>query len=130
VPQSDSPVKVLLTPEIRGTFLPNNFPAGGGDFDQISYALPLASGKSLNEIAPEPGGPIIISPDRIPTLVEDLPLRDRPTLDFATLDADDRAAALVEVVSQIEPSEENLQNVSDLLSKLEIPIAMSRIAQS
>lgn len=126
VPQSDNPVKVLLTPEIRGTFLPNNFPSGG-DFDQINYPLALASGKSLNEIAPEPGGPIFIPNERIPRLVEELPLRNRPTIDFTTLEEEDRAAALVEVISQIEPSAANLQNVSDLLSKLDIPIAMELI---
>ncbi|MGB3309675.1 MAG: hypothetical protein WBG32_02110 [Nodosilinea sp.] len=129
VPQSDSPVKVLLNPEIRGTFLPNNFPGGDGDFDQINYPLPLASGKSLNEISPEPGGPIFIPTGRIPQLVDQLPLRDRPTIDFAELAEEDRAAALVEVISQIEPSEANLQNVSDLLSKLDIPIAMELIQQ-
>ena len=125
VPQSDRPVKVLLNPEIRGTFLPNAFPAGGGDFDQINYPLELASGQGLNEVEPESGFPGIEIPSaQIPDLVERLPLRDRPTIDFAALDEEDRAAALVEVISQIEPSEENLQNVSDLLSKLNIPVAM------
>ena len=129
VPQSDSPVKVLLNPEIRGTFLPNNFPSGGGDFDQINYPLALASGKGLNEIEPEPGGPIFIPNERIPGLVEELPLRDLPAIDFAALGEEDRAAALVEVISQIEPSEANLQNVSNLLSKLNIPIAMELVQQ-
>lgn len=128
VPQSDGPVKVLLNPEIRGTFLPNSFPGGDGDFDQINYPLELASGRGLNEIAPEPGGPIFRIPEvRIPEIVEALPLRDRPVIDFASLAEADRTAALVEVISQIEPSEENLQNVSDLLSKLNIPIAMESI---
>lgn len=44
-------VKVLLSPEIRGTFLPNLIlPGQPLDFDQIAYALPLASGKALNLI--------------------------------------------------------------------------------
>jgi hypothetical protein len=44
-------VKVLLSPEIRGTFLPNSIVPGQPlDFDQIAYALPLASGKALNLI--------------------------------------------------------------------------------
>lgn len=129
VPQSDSPVKVLLNPEIRGTFLPNNFPGGGGDFDQINYPLTLASGKGLNEIEPEPGGPILIPNERIPQLVEELPLRDLPTIDLADLGEEAQAAALVDVLSQIEPSEANLQNVSDLLSKLNIPIAMELVQQ-
>jgi hypothetical protein len=54
-PQTEKPVSVLLSPEIRGTFIPNDFPASAtGDFDQINYALPIASGKALNALAPEP----------------------------------------------------------------------------
>ncbi|MGB3693401.1 MAG: hypothetical protein WBG70_08470 [Spirulinaceae cyanobacterium] len=127
VPQSDSPVKVLLNPEIRGTFLPNNFPSGGGDFDQINYPLVLASGKGLNTIEPESGRLLVIPDVQIPQLIEELPLRNRPTIDFAALDEKDHAAALVEVISQIEPSQANLQNVSDLLSKLNVPIAMELV---
>ena len=67
-PQSNRPVKVLLNPEIRGTFLPNNFPRGGNDFDQINYPLALASGKGLNEIEPEPGGPILIPNEQMSTV--------------------------------------------------------------
>lgn len=45
------PVDVLLSPEIRGTFLPNEIEPGQPlDFDQIAYSLPLASGKALNQI--------------------------------------------------------------------------------
>ncbi len=40
-------VKVLLTPEHRGTFLPNNSNAAVTDFDQLAYALPTATGSSL-----------------------------------------------------------------------------------
>lgn len=53
--QSKVPVSVLLTPEVRGTFLPRDLNAGNLDVDQISYSLPLASGKALNLISPEPG---------------------------------------------------------------------------
>lgn len=128
VPQSNTPVKVLVNPEIRGTFLPNNFPASGtGDFDQINYPLEVASGKGLNEIAPEPGFFIQLSPDRISRLVDNLPLRERPTIDFSTLSEESRTEALVEVLAQVEPTAENLQNVSDLLSKLEIPIRMESV---
>ncbi len=46
--------EVLLTPEIRGTFLDNDFPSivptNELDFDQISYALPLSTGKAMNII--------------------------------------------------------------------------------
>jgi hypothetical protein len=62
-PQTASPAKVLISAEIRGTFLPNDFPAvPAGDFDQINYALPIASGKALNEVAPEPSRFVVLEP--------------------------------------------------------------------
>lgn len=39
--------ELLVTPEHRGTFLPNNLDDSILDFDQIAYTLPLASGGSL-----------------------------------------------------------------------------------
>jgi hypothetical protein len=49
--------EVLLTPEHRGTFLDNDFgripvpsTATEMDFDQLAYALPIASGKAQNNI--------------------------------------------------------------------------------
>ena len=37
---------LLLTPQQRGTFLPNDFPDSKTDFDQLAYALPTATGGS------------------------------------------------------------------------------------
>ncbi len=37
---------LLLTPQQRGTFLPQNFPTDNVDFDQLAYALPTATGGS------------------------------------------------------------------------------------
>jgi hypothetical protein len=127
IAQSDRPIKVLLNPEIRGTFLPNNFPTGGGDFDQINYPLALASGKGLNEVEPERGGLIQVSPEVIGSLVNNLPLLERPQIDFSQLSDEARTEALVEVLAQVEPTPDNLQNVSDLLSKLNIPIRMESV---
>lgn len=119
--QSATPVKVLLNPEVRGTFLPNNFPTdASGDLDQINYPLAIASGKGLNEIVPEPGGPIIIPPIDL-TLLEGVRtglLEPR----FAETDNLERAQGLVELMAQLDRSPENLQGLSDLLSKLEIPV--------
>ncbi|MBD2092701.1 hypothetical protein H6F67_22885 [Microcoleus sp. FACHB-1515] len=120
-PQSDAPVKVLLNPEVRGTFLPNNFPtATNGDFDQINYPLAIASGKGLNEIVPEPGGPIIIRPIDLDLLE---PVR-RGLLEsrFAEADNLEKSQTLVELMAQLDRSPENLQGLSDLLSKLDIPV--------
>ncbi len=53
--QSNKSVRVLINPEMRGTFLPNGYPdLLDGDFDQIDYPLAIASGKGLNAIEPEP----------------------------------------------------------------------------
>jgi hypothetical protein len=55
-PQLSRPAKVLLNAEVRGTFLPNDFPSNpnSADFDQINYSLALASGKALNLVPSEP----------------------------------------------------------------------------
>lgn len=37
---------LLLTPQQRGTFLPNGFPDNKTDFDQLAYSLPTATGGS------------------------------------------------------------------------------------
>jgi len=55
---------ILITPETRGTFLDNDYPANSIDdeldFDQISYGLPTASGKTQNIVESAP--PIIKRP--------------------------------------------------------------------
>lgn len=57
--------EVLISPEIRGTFLDNDYPATSPsnelDFDQIAYGLPTASGRAQNTVAGLP--PIIFSTD-------------------------------------------------------------------
>jgi len=40
-------LNVLLTPEHRGTFLPQDLAAPNPDFDQLVYSLPTATGSSL-----------------------------------------------------------------------------------
>jgi hypothetical protein len=58
VPFQETPAaRVLLTPEIRGTFLDNDYPANAPnstnaelDFDQVVYDLPLASGQAENTL--------------------------------------------------------------------------------
>jgi hypothetical protein len=92
-PESFPPVKVLLNPEIRGTFLPNNFPSVVPtelDFDQINYTLAIASGKGLNEIPNVTGnvtGSASFTLD-VPTLEPILEQLRNGTLDLASLVAD------------------------------------------
>ena len=101
-PESFPPVKVLLNPEIRGTFLPNNFPTPPLpapttplDFDQINYTLAIASGKGLNEIPNVTGnvtGSASFTLD-VPTLEPILEQLRNGTLDLATLVADNSKKA-------------------------------------
>jgi hypothetical protein len=43
-------VNLLLTPEHRGTFIPQNLAAPNLDFDQLVYSLPTATGSSLFKV--------------------------------------------------------------------------------
>ena len=124
VVQSATPVKVLVNPEIRGTFLPNNYPVAlTGDFDQINYALAIASGKALNEIAPQPPLPIIIGPI-LPEVLERITAQIPPRLTEGT--PLEQAQELIGLMAQLDFSPENLQSFSDLLDKLEIPLQVRR----
>jgi hypothetical protein len=120
-PQSNAPVKVLLNPEIRGTFLPNGFPTGvAEDFDQINYPLTVASGKALNEIP-------VSQPFTIPVLTPDV-LRSLPPEEIESLlDADDleKTQSLIQLMAQLDQNPKNLENLSDALSKLNIPVRLS-----
>jgi hypothetical protein len=126
VPQSDKPVKVLLNPEIRGTFLPNGFPGvvGDLDFDQINYTLAIASGKALNMIPPEPGGPIIIEPPILMPILEEL---RSGNLELANMEADnsEKAQMLVQLLAELCSSDTNLNALNTVMSKLDIPVKMS-----
>jgi hypothetical protein len=46
-------VDLLVTPEHRGTFLPEDINAATADFDQLAYALPTANGGSLFTLSKE-----------------------------------------------------------------------------
>ena len=124
-PQSSTPVKVLLQPEIRGTFLPNDFPSSPeGDFDQINYTLVTASGKALNELEPEPG--LFTFPFPIPPLpeIEIDPENLFDNIGFADMSDQERIEMLVTALAQIEPSAESMQNLDQILAELNIPITM------
>ncbi|MEG3895444.1 MULTISPECIES: hypothetical protein [unclassified Microcoleus] len=128
VPQSDKPVKVLLNPEIRGTFLPNDFPSvtrNSPDFDQISYTLAIASGKALNEIPPEPGQQIIIDLPIVAPILEEL---RNGTLDLPSLEADnsEKAQMLVQLLAQLDANDVNLKELNTVMDKFDIPVRMSR----
>ena len=123
------PVKVLLNPEIRGTFLPNNFPAPANtefDFDQINYTLALASGKGLNEIPSQPGFPFSID---LPTFEPFLQELRNGTLDLASLETDksEKAQMLVLLLAELDANEVSLKDLNTVMEKLDIPVRMSRV---
>lgn len=122
-PQNSVPVKVLLQPEIRGTFLPNDFPSSPvGDFDQINYSLTTASGKTLNELEPEPR--TLTFPISAPPIVDIVPEDLFDNIGLADMSDRERIEMLVTSLAQIESSEENLQNLDQILADLNIPITM------
>lgn len=123
-PQSTTPVRVLLNPEIRGTFLPNGFPNGTAeDFDQINYPLTVATGKALNEIASD--NPRITLPVITPEVLQSLPADAVESL----LDADDleKSQSLIQLMAELDGDPKNLENLSDALSKLNIPVRVSSV---
>lgn len=136
-----SPVKVLLNPEIRGTFLPNNFPTPpfpappfpaptpSLDFDQINYTLALASGKAFNEIPPGPLEPFVRAPNLVSPIFQ--PLLEElsnGTLSLDSLEADnsEKAQMLVQLLAELDADEVNLQDLNTVMEKLDIPVRMSR----
>ena len=127
VPSTKQGAKVLLNPEIRGTFLPNGFPGviGDLDFDQINYTLAIASGKALNEIPPEPGKFITIDLPIVAPILEEL---RNGTLDSASLEADnsEKAQILVQLLAQLDASDVNLKDLNAVMQKFDIPVKMSR----
>jgi hypothetical protein len=128
VPQSKKPVKVLLNPEIRGTFLPNNFPSPantGLDFDQINYSLAIASGKGLNEIPSEKGLEFSIE---LPTIEPILERLRNGTLDLDSLESDnsEKAQMLVQLLAELDANDVNLNDLNTVMENLDIPVRMSR----
>ncbi|WP_445248159.1 hypothetical protein [Microcoleus sp. OTE_8_concoct_300] len=123
------PVKVLLNPEIRGTFLPNNFPSPANtelDFDQINYTLAIASGKALNEIPPEVVSTILIDLGTLEPFLEKL---RKGNFDLASLEADNskKSQMLVQLLAQLDTSEVNLKDLNTVMEKIDIPVRMSSI---
>lgn len=116
VPQSDRPVKVLLTPQNRATFLT----ASGAISDQTQTGLPLASGQALNEIPPEPGGPIIIGPL---VAAKDIP----PVAGLMEAMPDSaRLGMLAALMAQIDPDRSDLRGFNESLAEADVPLAVER----
>jgi len=68
------PVNLMFTPEIRGTFVDDNFnpivPSNGGlDFDQSNYALPTATGAAIIKVTESINPFLIPFPNPVPVPV-------------------------------------------------------------
>lgn len=126
LPPTKEGARVLLNPEIRGTFLPNGFPGvvGDLDFDQINYTLAIASGKALNLLPPAICGPIIIDPPVIMPVLQEL---RSGNLELASSEADnsEKAQMLVQLLAELEPNEANFKALNTVMDKLDIPVKMS-----
>lgn len=114
--QSDAPVKVLLTPQHRATFLT----ASGQISDQIQATLPLAAGQALNHVEPEPGGPIIILED---FEIDRLPFRLLERIQGLS-DAQ-RRAILTALLSEVDPDRSDLKAYNAALGKAEVPLQLA-----
>jgi hypothetical protein len=85
-PQSENPVRVMLTPQNRATFLD----AGGAITDQIQTSLPLAGGAAISALPPEPGGFIFFDDFAAPGLA---------TLDIEQMRPAERGAMLTALLA-------------------------------
>ncbi len=123
-PQANEEIPILLQPEIRGTFLPNDFSAPNLDFDQINYSLVPANGKAENEVKPIGLRGISLNEDLTTAVIENLESGSFPIDNFSEENQVNQLSNLVTNLGSIEPTPENLAQVSDLLNQLNIPITM------
>ncbi|HLP90858.1 MAG TPA: hypothetical protein VK184_20030 [Nostocaceae cyanobacterium] len=122
--QGTRPVRVLLNPEIRGTFLPNDAPfpnSATRDFDQINYPLQLASGKGLNEILPNQL--IIIPVNKIGETLNSEEFQSS----LADVDELEKSQSLLQLMDQVNKDPKNVENLNNVLTQLDLPVRVSPI---
>ncbi len=124
-------IPVLLQPEIRGTFLPNDFSDPNLDFDQINYSLVPASGQAENLIdvidIPDPFGGLSITNDSVTEILKNIESGSFPIENFSDADQLNQLTRLFADIAAIEPTTENLSRISDLLrSRRNTPLATQR----
>jgi hypothetical protein len=114
-PQSDRPVKVLVTPQHRATFLT----ATGAISDQIQTALPTANGKAMAHLDPEPGGPLVI--------VDSFTTADTAVLErIEDLEPAERSALLPALMAGIDPESADLTAFNKALKEAGVNLAVER----
>ena len=114
-PQSDTPVKVLLTPQNRTTYLT----ADGAISDQTQASLPTASGAALAEVAPEPGGPLVVVDDFTTVRPESLERVDGLSLE-------ERSALLPALMAGVDAETADLDGFNESLRSAGIGLAVER----
>ncbi len=114
-PQSDRPVKVLLTPQNRATYLT----AAGAISDQTQAGLPTATGAAMAEVAPEPGGPLVVADDFTtinPGVLERI----------EGLSVEERNALLPALMAGIDAETADLEGFNRSLREAGVDLAMER----
>ena len=115
--QSTSPVKVLLTPQNRATFISASNVITG----QTQASVPLATGTGLNQIPPERGGPLFIGalqPALTPRIIQTL--EQNP--DFASADV------LAALLRQVDPANANLDAFNASMAEAGSEVMIARRA--
>jgi hypothetical protein len=128
-PQAEEPVPVLIQPEIRGTFLPNDLSTDNVDFDQINYSLTTASGRAENEVEPDGFTPFSVSRELLASVMENLRSEDFVLNNLAVNNSATQLSNLVATLSELDPSIDNLAQLSDFLTEMGIPINMKPAAE-
>lgn len=113
--QSNAPVRVLLTPQNRATFIGANGAING----QTQASLPLASGVALNMIPPEPGGPLVLD---LSGLEEALPKIAQAVERSPDLASPEMLAVLL---GRIDPATADLDAFNAALARVEGQVALT-----
>lgn len=118
--------KVLLNAEVRGTFLPNDFPSNpvSGDFDQINYSLALASGKALNLVPSDPSRILVPGSAvgiEVTSEIGSLP----PAVEGS--DSTNLVTMLAEMMSAGNGNGQGLEAVNRSFAELNLPLKMSAL---
>lgn len=110
---------IMTTPEIRGTFLDNDYPTPSTtnelDFDQIAYGLPNASGKAQNIVERVP--PFIIRPDIAEDLDFELPKLEKIIKEDNPDITDDEFASISDSLMAMRDSKTDFKKIMRELNK-------------
>lgn len=123
--QSTSPVRVLLNPETRATFLPDA--TTDTTFSQTHSLLEVASGKGENLLDPDPSYNLL---ETLPVSLGDLVKRIDAEPNFlgsSVLAPEDRLIALLELLAQVRPSDKAVQQLNRLVEEAGIPLRLTPV---